>query len=925
MKFRNTITCIIIISFLFNFLVLPKIYAQNNTEPVIVINGENEDTSQDEVISQIVKNPDAEKAIYKLVKLEILDESYIEEGFDQTKIVNRGQLASIAITVLGLREEMEKMPDNIYSPFKDVKSSHEYYKSIIMANRLGILTGYTDRTFKPDESVDLEQAMKVVVSLLGYGIYAQQIGGYPAGYNIIAAQLGLYKRIKVSMDKNIDIGNFAILIDNTLDADVLEQTRYGIEGSYASQKNNTLLAKYFDIHKVRGRIFANVYTRLDGKSSLNNDEVEIEGIIYKTGETEAKKLLGYNVEAYYKITDSSNMLMYVEADKSNCVIKINVDDIESYSDNHINYFNNEEYNKQSVATIEQPGVVLRNGRYTFNTDRLTEQDVMPKDGRVTLIDADGNGMFEIVIIENSITYVVNTIYQEDYNYIIKDKYRKSDISVDDSSNKKNVTITRLGRQLSIRDLKEWDILRYMKSDDGELINIIVSAQEQISGVIYEISDAGIVIDDNEYKISYYYKKALQEKISAIAGHDSDAIERLKDVYDPANYIGQEVNAYFDDSGMLVAIKPAENVIVFGYLIAISSTNSIDQKVEMKIYTPEGKMEIVTCAKKVEIDKYVRNTAEAILNSLRLDNGKYSQVIRYRLNDNEQVDFIDTVKEDRIVGDDDLRLSFGPDNYYWRSKGRVFLQYSNPGGCFAPGDTIFLTIPSEPDTADETQFRIDTKLVSDSLYRISAYNVAKSGEAPIIIIHDDSGNISNYESYKYSSSSAMIDKVTRVSSENGEELYKLYYYMNGRYMDSLCIEKVAGDEVSLIKKGYIVQFETDFRGYIKDITIIFPRIKEENPYGMFASAQGSSNSRFFAKVMAIGRESFAISIDGQLGQQAYYYKKPTILTQYDIKTDKITVTNMRAVKDEFNYPGEGSFVYLRNKDSNPDEAYIYKFD
>ncbi len=53
-----------------------------------------------------------------------------------------------------------------------------------------------DGMFEPKKSVTYTQFVKMVVEALGYGERAVQLGGYPIGYCMVAAELKLIKILK---------------------------------------------------------------------------------------------------------------------------------------------------------------------------------------------------------------------------------------------------------------------------------------------------------------------------------------------------------------------------------------------------------------------------------------------------------------------------------------------------------------------------------------------------------------------------------------------------------------------------------------------------------------------------------------------------------------------------------------------------------
>lgn len=99
------------------------------------------------------------------------------------------------------------------SNFSDM-SGHWADPYVAYAASLGFISGYTDGTFRPNTTVSYDQAITMVVQALGYkGEYLT--GGYPGAFVTQAKTLGLLDDIK-SGSAGANRGDVAILLYNTL-------------------------------------------------------------------------------------------------------------------------------------------------------------------------------------------------------------------------------------------------------------------------------------------------------------------------------------------------------------------------------------------------------------------------------------------------------------------------------------------------------------------------------------------------------------------------------------------------------------------------------------------------------------------------------------------------------------------------------------
>lgn len=77
------------------------------------------------------------------------------EGFSPNKAITRGDFAEYMVRALGLYQEGLK----INNTFKDVNPKSARSLGILIANQYGLVTGYSDGTFKPDATITREEAM----------------------------------------------------------------------------------------------------------------------------------------------------------------------------------------------------------------------------------------------------------------------------------------------------------------------------------------------------------------------------------------------------------------------------------------------------------------------------------------------------------------------------------------------------------------------------------------------------------------------------------------------------------------------------------------------------------------------------------------------------------------------------------------------
>jgi len=100
------------------------------------------------------------------------------------------------------------------SQFSDMKG-HWSDGYVAYANTMGILAGYTDGTFRPDATVTYDQAITMIINALGYNSECLN-GTYPGAYISKAKTLGILDGVK-SGSAGANRGDIAIMLYNTLD------------------------------------------------------------------------------------------------------------------------------------------------------------------------------------------------------------------------------------------------------------------------------------------------------------------------------------------------------------------------------------------------------------------------------------------------------------------------------------------------------------------------------------------------------------------------------------------------------------------------------------------------------------------------------------------------------------------------------------
>ncbi len=129
--------------------------------------------------------------------------------------------AEMAKIMVAFMNETATADEN--SPYTDVDKTHPLYDYICTATRLALFCGHGDGTFTPEAGITYNEAFKLITCALGYAPMAADMGGYPYGYLMTATDLGISSGLAIT-DTNATAtrGEIAILLYNALHKPLME-------------------------------------------------------------------------------------------------------------------------------------------------------------------------------------------------------------------------------------------------------------------------------------------------------------------------------------------------------------------------------------------------------------------------------------------------------------------------------------------------------------------------------------------------------------------------------------------------------------------------------------------------------------------------------------------------------------------------------
>ena len=148
-----------------------------------------------------------------------------EEAAGLSTPLTRGQLAKLLVAFSAYHDNANTQ-GSIGTLYTDVNGSSAYAPYIRIAVQQGWMSGYTDGSFRPDQTVTLEEACTAALTLLGYDV-TTLTGGFPVAQLNKANAIGLRANLSRTQGQAMTMEDGAILLYNALTANTASGSVYG--------------------------------------------------------------------------------------------------------------------------------------------------------------------------------------------------------------------------------------------------------------------------------------------------------------------------------------------------------------------------------------------------------------------------------------------------------------------------------------------------------------------------------------------------------------------------------------------------------------------------------------------------------------------------------------------------------------------------
>ena len=702
------------------------------------------------------------------------------------------------------------------TPFKDVLTTHKYWDSIKLVAGCGLMLGDGNDYFRPDDKISLIEVEKISAFACGS---AHRIGNnFPNDVITEAARLKLIVGVNAkAADETVTFRDIAVMLSNALEANVYEAISYTDNGvNYRVSKDETVLSYYRGIYLADGIVTKNSITSLTDIAGTDCDAVEVDGIRYDTPEKNYDYLLGQAVDVYYTTPKfaSKPQAVYVRNNGTGKELTVDAEDITGYKNNYLTYRKNGGSEKKEYLGIGSANIIY-NGKALTDYTQYGESIIVPKTGSIRFIDADSNGKYETVFIDNVETVLVSGVNIPDG--II---YNKFDIShpIDIDDGYVSITDT-TGREYTISDIFINNVLsvkRTLETQGEKATDIKVSARV-VTGAVdsYNRTKKELTVSGSDYEHTDDFDTSLIE-------------------------LGRTASFYIDSFGKIVYATPGSE-LDYTFLTAIDYGSGIKGTAQMKCYDFYAEDFVVyDLADTITINK-VSGKLSKMMSSNTVYNADtkktYSQVIKFKLNADGKVTEILTanVDENEFV---ELDLGKAKGELLKRRADTNMLLKDRPI-CYINTSTVYSSVPETDFGKEELYYNIDM-LLDENEYQVDrVYTDSSDSVVAKIVLKEEDAPLSFTDKQTLTddrTAISIVSGISKVLGEEGETCYQITG-IDGRtgHFESLLSDTDLWSVAEDLAPGDLIRFETKGKySYIDRLMKAFDAedliwYKAQNPY------------------------------------------------------------------------------------------------
>lgn len=810
--------------------------------------------------SDVPEDYSYKKAITTLSKLNVIN-GYEDGTFAPNKDITRAEFTKLLIYMLGYGDI-----STTTTRFEDLPADHWANSNIATAYDLGIVNGYSDTEFGPDNAVTYEQALKMIVCALGYQNAAESLGGYPDGYIAEGAGLNLTDKINSSAySDNASRGLVAQLMYNALEVDI-----YELSGTKYISSGKNLLNDYLDTYIMKGTVVGvEESVTVDCRASLNpgfiaiddadtGDEYILDYTLYADSLTEMTEYLGKKVQVYFTKEDNSEDRFLIDIDNEtykNSELTVMYYDIESFEGNTFKYYLDGTNKKETVKLDPSNLTVRYNGRSI--TDNVTisaltvndegnsvsvSKTCSPTEALAEWLDPDGDyfiyGTVKFTDTGSTGKYNIADIY--DYDTIVANStpssadYRISDKTVagnylvlDPDSIDYTFTLTKNGAAAQPSSISSGDVVNFAKSlDDDDYYYTVYATSKSVTGTITSLnigtegSDNKLSIDGTEYRVTDRFVSYIKNKEQKTL-ETGNSITAYLDIFGSLEWgTVKSTYAYYPYAYVIDTAQDGEDYYIkmFAPTSGTVTTFSSSTAYSVKNYKIADSPKLNTKKSSPEsiIAKLAENAAAANLDTLianaHITTTDYNQLVRIKVDSGELEDIITfDPAGDGVKNTENNKLvryqAMNPETKYYVTTTSVknAAKSSATNMYSIKSTTPLFVIPR--DRTDSDAYSLKSAITTNSMtsggsYYLDAYDLNDSKYPACLCVYNST--MKSGTAITYSTAYRLLyDDINQEVDSDGDVVDKLYTYNSATTKSSATIASQPEQDFGVLGKGDVV--------------------------------------------------------------------------------------------------------------------------
>ena len=672
--------------------------------------------------------------------------------------------------------------------FVDIPQKHKYFNVVNTVYLNGLMTGYSDGTFKPEEGASMTDAGAMILTLLGYGYIVESADIPESQKQDIARSVGIYDGVPAGTLTNKGLGKMLL---NMLDAYVVKPSGGGANINYEPSEE-TYLEQLTGYVPIEGIVQSVGGASIFGAKTVSNGWCMIDGEEYKCEDiVDMLQYLGVSVRAV--VDEENGRIISVRLNKKIDEKTIDANDITEYQNFTYAYTENDGRSIK-IEKIPADARIIFNGKNMVYDENL----MMPQEGSVRFVNIDSDSEYDLVIVTSAV-YMRVLSYTEgemlsDSLIGLRINVRDADISC--YSNGAVVDTGVLVRDKVIRVIpdkmtyeRQGDILILKPSEtDCTNIRIEILPESTTEGEITAFTSESLTIGEEEME----YSKFLQSYI--VAGKINRPTLRSKGIF------------FKNENGKIIAFDVTsrfarDSAIKYGYLVS-GGVDDLGENIILNIVneqaqkeTLESKDKLIVNGKKKTYNDLINDTT--LSNEKLFVNGKIKrQLIGYELDKDGALQTLYIAKDygsQYILAEDGtntetLNPDYRPTGYMGYDNENFSLDYSTGKGTtlfrnginhlYSFGDeTVLFEVPKVPTKYEKYKvFVTNAKgaVTKNSSYNIKVYNASEDYVIGAMVIDYSLGTTSStrdagLETYGGNSQACMITKKVQIWDEEEQEV------------------------------------------------------------------------------------------------------------------------------------------------------------